>query len=75
MPSHQRRQCGHLRAWPGVDSGRLVGAETEGSGQERERRVMIGRERPKLGADDIALSSKGVAGLESCLLPTKLEAD
>ena len=36
---------------------------------------MIGWERRKLGADDIALSSKDVAGLESCLLPTKLEAD
>jgi hypothetical protein len=37
--------------------------------------VVIGWERRKRGADDIALSSKDVAGLESCLLPNKLEAD
>ena len=65
----------HWLHGPGLDSGRLVAAETEGSGQERERRVMIGWKRRKLGAYDIALSSKDVAGLELCLLPTKLEAD
>lgn len=36
---------------------------------------MIGWERRKRGAYDIALSSKDVAGLESRLLPSKLEAD
>ena len=36
---------------------------------------MIGWEPRKQGAEDIALSSKDVAGLESCLLPNKLEAD
>jgi len=37
--------------------------------------MMIGWERQKRSADDVALSSKDSADLESCLLPNKLEAD
>jgi hypothetical protein len=37
--------------------------------------MMISRERQKRSADDVALSSRDAADLESCLLPNKLEAD